>query len=945
MTTTCPPGLPPHTRVSLNGLTGWRLRLLKRISDTLLATLFIFGLAANVAVASQNKVEICHLPPDNPDNTQTIRIQESDVAEHLAHGDLLGACPPTAAELDPPTVRLDPDLEPPVPSIAGIGGGPARGLVRMHSDIGPGYRFDFVMNEVFLVSDDPADLADFQSRWPSELLLQIPLPPPDPLADPTVIYLLGVDPSTANTRRLDKDLAGLDPRLHGQHQVSSEAGLQLLALVAGEIRNHGLRVGINVLARSQDFFDGISEEAMTWSALANPITHYGYQPNAFDWPYLDRNPDMPGDDQWPLDTGVAHALRAVEAQGRLTNRVRALIADGGFYPNQDFPPYTMVGPLRTTNPDPTGCGSGSPPDPASACGAHGTHVLMAGFARPDNAFGTLGPGGAVSDLILVQSPSIDFGALLDFITESIPTAISERPKIINISAAAAIAAGWCFIACEPIDLVVQWLADQGIVVVAAAGNEGVDVDATDEFCTIGCVTFEEAAFVPCETDHVVCVGAHTYYQSRRTSYSNFGSTDDGNSVDIFAPGDFFGVDAIQADNTTALRDDLELHGGTSYASPFVAGVFALTWAANPALTRSQLLNCVLGTAHTGSYTGEHRRINALGAVSCAMGGTHPWVEIRQPVEGTAFVRGEETVTLQADSDDYEDGALPIHWASSIDGALATTDSGTSHNLGTLGLSIGAHHICAEVTDSSARSWDDCVNVDVTSAPPLVEILQPIYNSEYYQSDTIPLHAVVTDLDGPPPTDIEWRIGQFSQSWSEMTPVATTLDASVPASDFGLGWRRVSLQVTDEYGAIGTDFAAVLISATPDNLPPVITISEPEPGAMIDSPDGGPVLVRLVASAEDPEDGTIPFADIDWYFRTGGEGPYDSLEVTTTSTCIIYNPILMRCDQYEVVHSIELAPIGSQTSTQYEIRGIVSDSQGQSNGSGNGTVTVFVTQFI
>ncbi len=38
------------------------------------------------------KVTICHYPPSNPANAQTISIASPAVADHLAHGDTMGAC-------------------------------------------------------------------------------------------------------------------------------------------------------------------------------------------------------------------------------------------------------------------------------------------------------------------------------------------------------------------------------------------------------------------------------------------------------------------------------------------------------------------------------------------------------------------------------------------------------------------------------------------------------------------------------------------------------------------------------------------------------------------------------------------------------------------------------------------------------------------------------------
>lgn len=906
----------------------------------LVAITLLMAFPASAVAANNGKIEICHLPPGNPENAQTLVIAADALADHLGHGDFEGACPPTAAELDPPSVWVDPDLEPPAPTIAGVNGGPARPLVRMNSDVGRGYQFDFVQDEVYLITDDPADLADFQSRWPSEVLFEIPLPPESPATNPLVIYLLQVDTLGVNTRRLDRDLAGLDPHLFGDHQVSSEAGLRLLAVVAGEIRRHGLRVGINVLLQSNPFSERASEEAMIGVSPASGPLSFAYSSNAFDWPTMERRPDLPGDSLWPLDTGVGEALRSVEAEGRIGNRVRALIADGGFYPNQDFPPYTAIGPLRTTNPDPTGCGNGSPPAPDSTCGTHGTHVLMSGFGLPDNAFGTVGPGGAVTDLVLLQSPSVDFNSILHFIVNSIPDALVLRPDIINLSASVEIPGGWCFIACEPVDLVSEWLYNRSIIFIAAAGNNNIDVDATDEFCTLGCVTFEEAAIIPCETDHVICVGAHTFFESRRTGYSNYGSSTDDNSVDIFAPGDLYSVNAIQADDTTALLDDLQIINGTSFASPFVAGVAALTWASNPALSHVQVRQCLLNTAVRPSLSGERRRVNALGAVSCAMGGTWPWVEISQPLEGASFVRGTQTVTLEASTDDYENGSsLTINWTSSINGSLGSSASNEPRNIGSLALDAGEHEICATVVDSSARDWQDCVNVTVTSASPIVQIYNPAPFQVFIESDTIALIGGSYDPDSSPIQLIRWSFRYSPSTGFHPETIEGTFDTSIPASVLGVGQHWVILTVVDNTGAVGeADPVLIQVIPDPDNLPPVVTINSPTSGSTVTS-EGGPVEIELDATVIDAEDGPIPFAQINWFVRLE-DGPEQPL--TVTRECILYSFLDPTICVLWTPYRFELSPVASNPVTRYRIIGRVQDSTGNT---GSAQATVFVEQLI
>jgi len=51
----------------------------------------IFSLSLVLAQA-EKKVELCHMPPGNPDNIYTISVGETAIQAHLDHGDYAGRC-------------------------------------------------------------------------------------------------------------------------------------------------------------------------------------------------------------------------------------------------------------------------------------------------------------------------------------------------------------------------------------------------------------------------------------------------------------------------------------------------------------------------------------------------------------------------------------------------------------------------------------------------------------------------------------------------------------------------------------------------------------------------------------------------------------------------------------------------------------------------------------
>lgn len=50
------------------------------------------GCTDNYPVGKNNKVDICHYPPGNPDNPQNLNVNVNAVKAHLAHGDSVGDC-------------------------------------------------------------------------------------------------------------------------------------------------------------------------------------------------------------------------------------------------------------------------------------------------------------------------------------------------------------------------------------------------------------------------------------------------------------------------------------------------------------------------------------------------------------------------------------------------------------------------------------------------------------------------------------------------------------------------------------------------------------------------------------------------------------------------------------------------------------------------------------
>jgi len=390
-------------------------------------------------------------------------------------------------------------------------------------------------------------------------------------------------------------------------------------------------------------------------------------------------------------------------------------------------------------------------------------------------------------------------------------------------------------------------------------------------------------------------------------------------------------------------DDLQIVTGTSFAAPFTAGVLALTMAANPARTAIQAENCLLNRAFR-PFAGQPNflSINAVGSVSCAMGGSHPFVDIVAPIDSDTFVRGAETLELMAEADDYEQGsALTIQWTSSLDGSIASSAPGAPVGGSLINRQLGIHEICARVTDATGRVATDCLDIEVVTSPPSAAILQPTPGARFFESSSIALSASASDLDGPTPSgsNVKWYL--YPNLGSRGSPVATGLNATLPGGGRTPGIYALELHVTDSDGVTTVRAQNLIIDPDPANLPPVVTISEPANGETREY-DGAPVRFSIAATVNDPEDGTIPFAEIDWFIAVNG-GTLQPLSVQSFQFCFDPPTGPPICGPIE--YYIDLNPAGSATSTRFDIKARVRDSGGQLNVDSNGRVTVFITQLI
>lgn len=202
--------------------------------------------------------------------------------------------------------------------------------------------------------------------------------------------------------------------------------------------------------------------------------------------------------------------------------------------------------------------------------SHGTHVSGIIAAERNNGKGANGVANNVEIMAVRAVPNGD--EYDKDIALAIRYAVDNGAKVINTSFGKYYSphSDW-------VREAIVYAAQHDVLIVNAAGNEGIDLDEKNVYPNDAIGTGSEVA------DNFITVGAlePKYGSGMIAGFSNYGKI----NVDIFAPG-------AKVYSTTP-ENEYDTKGGTSMASPAVAGVAAVIRSYYPKLTAAQVKKVIL----------------------------------------------------------------------------------------------------------------------------------------------------------------------------------------------------------------------------------------------------------------------------------------------------------------------------------------------------------------
>ncbi|BDT56559.1 hypothetical protein MasN3_00530 [Massilia varians] len=387
------------------------------------------------------------------------------------------------------------------------------------------------------------------------------------------------------------------------HAIAS--GARVFKLNGKKHLNDVQKVAAEMMARDPAIEYAEPDRIMTHMATAND-PYYAQQ-----WHYTDATGGLRLPTAWDKSTGTGVVVAVIDTGYRPHADL-----SGQFLQGYDFISSATIGNDgngRDSDASDPGdwvaageCYAGSP---ASGSSWHGTHVAGTVAAKTNNSLGVAGVaynakmipvrvlgkcGGYTSDI--ADAITWSSGGTVTGVPAN-----ANKAKVLNLSLGGS---GACDATTQT---AINGARSRGSVVVVAAGNDNMNVSNAS----------------PANCSGVIAVAA-TGKTGGRASYSNYGTL-----VDVAAPGgdgSYSVISTLNSGSSTPGSDNYAGYQGTSMATPHVAGVAALMFAAKSTLTPDQVESMLKSTARafpatcSGCGTGI---VDATAAVNAAIGGTTP----------------------------------------------------------------------------------------------------------------------------------------------------------------------------------------------------------------------------------------------------------------------------------------------------------------------------------
>jgi subtilisin family serine protease len=398
------------------------------------------------------------------------------------------------------------------------------------------------------------------------------------------------------------------------------------------------------------------------------------------------------------------------------------------------------------------------------------------------------------------------------------TANRTLPAVANMSIAVGLSAA--------LNQAVENSIATGVVYVAAAGNNNFDA------CQLS----------PASAPDVITVGS-TNSSDVFSYFSNWGPC-----VALSAPGEV--ISMAWVGSTTATN----VAGGTSYASPHVAGIAALYLHAHPTATPYQVRAAILANATANALTSVPANTPNLLAYSGFISA------------GTAFTVADFTSncpTVACSFDASISTALP---SATYGWTFGDGSNGTGKSPSHTFAATGTYGVTLTVTDANGTSTKTrTVTMAVANQPPVARFtstcptLQCTFNASTSSDD----------------------VGIMSYAWTWGNSRGETHTGATSTNTYAMaGTYAVTLKVTDGSGQTNSLTKSVVV--------PTATVGNQSPTAAISSPSNGLIAMQgasilFVGAGTDPEEGALAGSSLTWTSSRDGQiGTGTSFSTSTLS---------------------------------------------------------------